>query len=138
MNTNGKFSEFNSTKIAVASADIDTSDVTGAVYYDVRNFKRIFAKARTFTDLTVGKILTMTLMQATDASGTSAKAIGSAYTSTAAGTAKVEVEADILASALDIDNSFYFVGVKLGSDLGSAVVAAAAVVLSESGNAPVV
>lgn len=124
--------------VSQASADIDTSDVSSTVYQDVSNFRRAYIRVETVTNLTVGKILTLTPKQATAAGGTSAKALGSAVTFTATGTGKGFVGVDIDVSKMDTKNGFTFLGWTVGSDLGSAVVASVATVLGEPNYKPVV
>lgn len=127
---NNKLSE--SLKIyGEGSADIDTSDLTSAVYRDVAGAGRILVQAETVTNLTVGKILTLQLKQAKDSAGTDAKNLGDAVTFTAAGTEVGKVVAEKVASNLDSENGFTHVGFTVGTDLGSAVIASIVTILGE-------
>lgn len=121
MSTETKLGEVLNVDVLIDAADIDTADVTSTVFVDASLARKFYAKAQTQTSLTVNKVLTLTLMQATDAAGTGAKAIGTAATFTATGTAKASVAAECSADDLDNENGFTFVGVKVGTDLGSAV-----------------
>mgnify|MGYP000904007509 FL=1 len=99
----------------IAPQDVGTADVTGT-YVDVSNAERVVLLAKAGA-VTAGKILTVTPMQATDTSGTSAKALGSASTATGAGgNAPADVEIEIAASDLDAANGFKCVTVVLGID----------------------
>lgn len=133
----GKVSENLQVEVAIDSADIDTSDVSSAVYYPVKGFKKIYAKCKTTTNLTSTKTLTLQLKQATSAEGAGAKALGDAQVFTADTTEKGEIYADSEVDALDADNGFLFVGVTVGSTLGSAVAASAVIVLADPVYAPV-
>jgi len=110
---------------AVAPQDIGTADVTGA-YVAVGNYRIILATLITEA-LTDTKLATVELLQATDSSGTGAKALVSAVTSVADGAVAViaEVGADI--DDLDSNNDFAFVAVKVTCDeagkLGAATLA---------------
>lgn len=113
------------------SDDIDTADLTSAIYRDVANAGRILVQAETVTQLTVGKILTLQLKQAKDAAGTDAKDLGTAVTFTAAGTEVAKVVAEKVAADLDTANGFTHVGFTVGTDLGSAVIASVVTILGE-------
>lgn len=121
--------EENQIDISVQSADIDTADVDSAVFYDATDFEQIAGIAKVTADLTAGKVVSVQLLQATAADGTGKKVLGSAVTEAAASgalqpTARVEVSAD----ALDHENGFVFVGVRIGTDEGSAIDGAGVVV----------
>lgn len=137
MTVNAKISELNKVVIPVLAADVDTSDVTGAVFYDASLFKKAYARATTATNLTVGKKLTLTPMQATSAAGEGAKILGTAVIFTATGSEKGTIDTDIDLEAMDEANGFTFVGLKVGTDLGSAVVAAAALILGTPRYTPI-
>lgn len=129
-------------------ADIDTSDQTSAVYVDITNFRRILTKVMTTTSLTVGKILTLQLMQATSAAGAGAKVLGVPATFTATGTAKAEVSLDTeinsilkgvdgVTDGIDVAGGFKYVGFRVSSDLGSAVIAAVTQIFGDADYYPV-
>jgi len=121
---------------AVNSADIDTADVT-STYVDAKDFKQITGSAQCEA-LTVGKILTVQLLQATDSSGTGAKVLGTAVTYTApTGGGRGVVQQHAYTAELDNENGFRYVAVRVGTDLGSAVVGSAQILLSEPSYKPV-
>ena len=64
-------------------------------------------------DLLTTKALTVTLLQATDTAGTGAKVLGTAATHTASGTESLVAIADEHETALDTENSFLYVGVRV-------------------------
>lgn len=98
----------------VYSQDISTADITGQ-YVDVSGYNRVAAVA-TSDQLATDDVVTVTLQQATDASGTNAKDLGSAVTFTAASANDVAaILAEAIASDLDTANDFRYVAAKLGA-----------------------
>lgn len=100
---------------AIAPQDVGTADVTSS-YVSMVNHGRavILAKAGA---VTAGKILTATPMQAKDAAGTAAKALGSAVTAAGAGgNAPADIEIEIRQDELDHANGFTHIAIKLGID----------------------
>lgn len=121
---------------AINSSNIDTSDQTSS-YYDVQGFKQITASAQCEA-LTVGKKLTVQLLQATDSSGTGSKDLGTAVVYTApVGGGRGKAQQHAYDSSLDIEGGFRYVAVRIGTDLGSAVVGSAQILLSEPSYKPV-
>lgn len=121
---------------AINNADIDTSDRTSA-YVPVQGFKQITGAAQCEA-LTVGKKLTVQLRQAKDASGTDAKLLGTAVVYTApTGGGRGTAQQHAYTAEMDGDNGFTHVAVTVGTDLGSAVVGSAQILLSEPNHKPV-
>ena len=80
-----------------------------------------------------GSTVTLQAMQALDAAGTGAKALGAPVVSTApAGGSPIAIQADTAIVDLDDQNGFGFVTVQLSSNNGSAVQAAATLVLGNN------
>jgi len=90
-----------------------TSAATGA-YRSVAGYKHVLGVAGS-SAMASGKILTVTLMQATDASGTSAKSLA---TNTATAPASGGVAALVAATVeeMDVANGFTFVAVRVSAD----------------------
>jgi hypothetical protein len=100
----------------IAPQDVGTADVTGATYIDVTGCKRFVIAAKAGA-VTAAKILTVTPMQAKDAAGTDAKALGDAVAvAGAGGNAPADVEIEKLSADLDAAGGFTHVSVKLGID----------------------
>ncbi len=99
----------------IAPQDVGTADVTGT-YVDVSGCKRFVLAAKAGA-VTAAKILTVTPMQAKDAAGTDAKALGDAVAvAGAGGNAPADVEIEKLSADLDHANGFTHVTCKLGID----------------------
>jgi len=110
--------------LAVAPQDIGTADVTGS-YLPMADANRMLAVVTTAA-LTAGQTATIELLQATDASGTGAKALKAAVTGTStAEVLSVTAQVEVLADEFDTNNDFAFFAVKVTCSetgkLGSAV-----------------
>jgi len=109
----------------VEPQDIGTADVTGD-YLAMSGADQILA---TFTTeaLTTGKIGTVELLQATDSSGTGAKALATAVSGTSVDSGAVTVSVGVKSDDFDTNNDFAFYAVKVTIDeagkLGAATVA---------------
>lgn len=119
-----KLGEILQPTLAVAPQDIGTADVTGS-YISMSGCNRVLAVLTTEA-LTAGQTATIELLQATDSSGTGAKALKTAVTGTStaevlAVTAEVEVNGD----EFDTNNGFSYFAVKVtcseAGKLGSAL-----------------
>lgn len=98
--------------LGVTPQDIGTADVTGA-YVAVGGYTRILATLIT-ASLTAAETATVELLQATDSSGTGAKALAAAVTATApTGNGVVIAEVGSLIDDLDSNNGFAYVAVKV-------------------------
>lgn len=116
-----KFTETAKTTVAIKpQADIDTADVTSAVYVSMAEYRRVYAIA-SCEGPGAGKILTAQLKQATDASGSGAKNLGTAATATATASEDLVAVAEANVEDMDTANGFYFVGVTIGTNKTSAV-----------------
>lgn len=121
---------------AINNSDIDTADRTSS-YVPVKGFRQITGVGQCEA-LTVGKKLTVQLMQAKDDSGTDAKVLGTAAVYTApTGGGRGKAQQHSYDEALDSENGFTHVAVRIGTDLGSAVVGSAQILLSEPYYKPV-
>lgn len=98
-------------QVGVAVQDVSTADVTGS-WYSMQGFNRVLAEAVTDA-LAVNDVVTVTLQQATDASGTGAKDLGTAVSFTATDTVGAIVAAE--AKSSDLDSGFTHVAVKVGA-----------------------
>ena len=96
--------------LGVTPQDIGTADVTGA-YVAVGNYREILATMVT-ASLTATKIAGISLLQATDASGTGAKALKAVVSSTAP-TGNGVVIAEVGASVSELDSGFTHIAIKL-------------------------
>lgn len=110
---------------------VSTQDASTDTWIDASHYERVAAIGMC-GELTSGKIMTVQLRQATDASGTSAKDLGTAATFTASdgdlsGTAFAEAEV----RDMDGDNDFLYVGVRVTTDEGSSKICAAALLLAD-------
>lgn len=133
-----KISESVQVDLAAQAADIDTADVDGAVFYDMQGYDRVMGLAKVTDDLTAGKVVSVQLLQATDASGTSKKVLGTAVTTAAAsGALQPTARQDAGADSMDSDNGFTFVGIRIGTDEGSAIDGAGVIVRAGARNKPV-
>jgi len=109
----------------VEPQDVGTADVTGD-YLAMDGADQILA---TFTTeaLTTGKIGTVELLQATDSSGTGAKALATAVSGTSVDSGAVTVSVGVKSDDFDTNNDFAFYAVKVTIDeagkLGAATVA---------------
>lgn len=125
-----KISEMLSFVEAVTPQDI-TQGVTSA-YHSMAGIGRVLAVASTAT-IAKGKKLTLQLMQAKDATGDSAKALGDAVdvaiTADEGGAAFGKVEARDF--DLDVNNGFAYVAVTISSDNAVAVDGAAILVFGD-------
>lgn len=98
--------------LGVTPQDIGTADVTGG-YVAVGSYTKMMATLVT-ASLTAAETATVELLQATDSSGTGAKALATAVTATAPvgnGVVIAEVEANV--DEIDSNNSFAYVAVKV-------------------------
>ena len=112
--------------LGVTPQDIGTADVTGA-YVAVGNYREVLATLITGS-LTATKVATVELLQATDSSGTGAKALATAVSATApTGNGVVIAEVGASVDSLDSNNGFAYVAVKVTCDeagkLGAATLA---------------
>ena len=115
MNPNMKLSEQLRIEEGVLNADIAT-DRTSA-YYDATGYRRFAAKAFA-KDVNSDKNLTVQLLQATDSSGTGAKALSSLVTSVSDDSPSGDINAIAEAQDSDFDsaNGFKYIAVQLTSD----------------------
>jgi hypothetical protein len=123
MNTNQKFSEgANVTVGVIPAADIDTSDVDSAsgLFVSMQDYRRVVGIGVCEGPGTTKK-LTVTLLQATDATGAGKKALGTAAVATAVSTEALEAVAEANVEDMDHANGFLFVGLRVGTDKGTAV-----------------
>lgn len=98
----------------IAPQDIGTADVTGS--YIEMDSNRVLAVLTT-ESLTAGKIATVELLQATDSSGTGAKALKAAVTGTApTGNGAVTVEVEVEGDEFDTNNGFNYFAIKVTCD----------------------
>ena len=130
-----KFSEMVDRKHGVVNADI-TTDRTGSVYYPAANFRKIIGILITGSVADTKKA-SVQLLQAKDASGTDAKNLGTAVEVVASGAQSLVVTQEADAFDMDKSGGFTYAGIKVSSDNATAVVGAAAVLLSEPRYAPV-
>lgn len=125
--SNAKLAEVVDLKVGVINADI-TTDRTGT-YYDVSGASEIRAKLFT-TTVAQTKVVTVELLQAQDSSGTGSKALVAAVTATApTGGSVLSPEVECNVDALDAENGFTYVAVKVTSDNATAVIGCAALEL---------
>ena len=111
---------------AIAPQDIGTADVTGS-YISMSGATKVLAVLTT-ASLTADKIATVELLQATDSSGTGAKALKAAVTGTApTGNGAVTVQVEALAEEFDTNNDFAYFAVKATCDEDAKVGAAVAI-----------
>jgi len=107
----------------VSPQDIGTADVTGS-YLPMSGADQILATLTT-ASLTATKIATIELLQATDSSGTGAKALATAVTGTApTGNGEVTVSVGVKSDDFDTNNDFAFYAVKVTCDEATKVGAA--------------
>ncbi|MGB9845889.1 MAG: hypothetical protein ACPLRH_00095 [Desulfotomaculales bacterium] len=128
--TSMKLSELIKVQKAVAPADIITAKTS--VYYSMAGIGRVLAVLTTAT-IAQGKKATIQLMQAKDAAGTGAKALGAAVekvVTDAAGEA-VFLTAEAKASDLDLANGYSHVAVQVSSDNATAVYGAAVLIFGD-------
>lgn len=115
MNTSQTIQERASYDVGVYPQDVGTADVTGGTFYDMKGFGRAAAVGIS-AQAADTETFTVQLMQATDASGTSAKTLGTAVTATATSANEVlEALQEAKASDMDTDNDFTFIGAQLSS-----------------------
>lgn len=110
----------------VAPQDIGTADVTGS-YLPMEGADQILATLTT-ESLTAAETATVELLQATDSSGTGAKALATAVTGTApTGNGAVTVSVGIKSDDFDTNNDFAYYAVKVtcseAGKVGAALVA---------------
>jgi len=109
----------------VAPQDIGTSDITGD-YLPMEGADQILATLTTEA-LTTGKIATAELLQATDSSGTGAKALVAAVSGTSVSSGAVTVSVGVKSDDYDTNNGFNHYAVKVTVDetgkVGAATVA---------------
>lgn len=120
---NSKFTEGAKTTIGITPAeDIDTAAVDSASgqFVSMQDYRRVVAVGAA-EGPGAGKTLTVTLLQATDATGAGKKVLGTAATAEATASEALTAVAEASASDLDVDNGFYFVGMRVKTDKGSAV-----------------
>jgi len=116
-----KFKEDHKVDVLIKpQADIDTSDVTGAVYFKMDGYREAAVLAAC-EGPGAGKILTVQLKQATAANGTGSKNLGSAFTATAVASEDLSVVAQALVEEMDHKNGFIYISATIGTDKGSAV-----------------
>lgn len=128
-----KFSERAKVAVSVTpTADIDTSDVSTAsgMWQSIANYDRITGIAIA-EGPGAGKILTIQLRQALNASGGSAKNLGTAVTSTAVANEALRAIQDARAEDFDVAGGFTFVGMTIGTDKTTAVDGGGLVILDE-------
>jgi len=109
----------------VIPQDIGTADVTGD-YLPMEGADQILATLTTAA-LTTGKIGSIELLQATDSSGTGAKALATAVTATSVSSGAVVASVGVKSDDFDTNNDFNHYAVKVGIDeagkVGAATVA---------------
>lgn len=115
MNPNMKLSEQLRIEQGVLNADIATDRTSS--YYDATGWRRFAAKLFA-DDVNSDKVCTVQLLQATDSSGTDAKALSSEVTVTCDDSPSGDVEAIAEAQDSDFDsaNGFKYIAVKVTSD----------------------
>lgn len=115
MNPNMKISEALRIEQGVLNADIATDRTSS--YYDASGFRRFAAKVFA-KDVNSDKNVTVQLLQATDSSGTGAKALSSLVTVLSDDSPSGDVEAIAEAQDTDFDvaNGFKYIAVQLTSD----------------------
>lgn len=123
-----KLSELLQIREGVTPQDISAAKTSA--YYSMQGIGRVLAQATTAA-LAAGKKLTVQLMQAKDAAGTGAKALGAAVdvVMTAGGAAFGQAEAT--AASLDHANGYTHVAVQISSDNGVAVNGAAILIFGD-------
>lgn len=104
--------------IGVSPQDIATADVTGP-WYPAAMYRRFLAAA-VANQVDTTKVLTVQLMQATDNSGTGAKALSAVVSVAAAGTQDLEAAVSAHVHELDLAGGFDHVAVKLTCDSATA------------------
>lgn len=106
----------------VAPQDIGTSDITSSVFVDASKYRK-FRGVVGCAALTSGQTVGIQLMQAKDAAGTEAKALGTGVTTTAPADGLAQPTAEQEADQADLDeaNGFLYVGVKALSSVNSKV-----------------
>ena len=125
-----KLSETLSVQYGVQSADIVTP-ATGP-YVDASGAGRILGSGQTETAVAQTKKLTVELLQATDAAGAGAKALGSAVEVVApAGGSKLKALVEAHQSDMDHAGGFKFVAVKISSDNATAILAGSQLILGD-------
>lgn len=108
-------------QIAPISCAAAANKVSG--YVDAKDAPALLAIAN--LGALTGGTVTMTLLQATDSSGTGAKAVaGYAGKNSAVDNTTLVDDIEILASLLDLDNGFHFVAMKLANVGGSGALVA--------------
>ena len=110
----------------VAPQDIGTADVTGS-YLAIDGADQILATLTT-ASLLAASTATIELLQATDSSGTGAKALATAVTGTApTGNGEVTISVGVKSDDFDTNNDFAYYAVKVtcsvSTTLGGATVA---------------
>jgi hypothetical protein len=121
--TNQKFAEGHNVTVGITpAADIDTAAVDSAsgLFVPMNDYRNIAAVGVAEGPGT-GKTLTVTLLQATDATGAGKKVLGTAVTVTAAGSEALTAIAEAAAADMDIANGFIYVGMRVKTNKGSAV-----------------
>ena len=111
MNTSQTMQERADHQIGLAVQDVSTADVTGP-WHSMAGYGRVLAAVVTDT-LAVDDVVTVTLQQATDDSGTDAKDLGSAVSVTATAAEASQLLAE--AKASDLDDGFTHVAIKVGA-----------------------
>lgn len=121
---------------ALINADITTD--RESTFRSAAGFKQFVAHLQTNNNVDNTNVATIQLLQATDASGTSKKALSAVTTYTSAADNST---ADILAHAyideLDVANGFTFIAAKATSNNGTAVIGAVTLILADAVFQPV-
>ena len=99
---------------AIAPQDIGTADVTGS-YLPLADANRVLAVLTTAA-LTTGKIATVELLQATDASGTGSKELVAPVSGTSVDSGAVTVQVEVCGDDFDTNNGFAYFAVKATCD----------------------
>lgn len=131
---NKKISEMLRIEEGVLNADVGT-DRTSA-YIDASGWRR-FASKVFAKDVNSDKVVTVQLLQATDSSGTGAKALSSEVTATSDDSPSGDINAIAEAqdTDFDADNGFQYIAVKVTSD-DTTVLASANLIMAEPRFAP--
>lgn len=125
MNTHTKLSERAVETVAIFPQDINGGAVTSSYFSAAKSriFKALgFAKAVAAT-----KKITLELLQATDSSGTGAKALGAAIavTNTTGSAKDLTAVAEARVEEMDVAGGFSHVAVRISTDNGATLLAAA-------------
>lgn len=118
-----KFTEGANTTVGVIpAADIDTQAVDSAsgLFVPMNDYRRVMGIG-VCEGPGAAKKLTVTLLQAKDATGDAKKVLGTAVVATATATESLTAVAEANAEDMDHANGFTFVGLRVKTDKGSAV-----------------